>query len=738
MRARQKISRAGVELIKSFEGLRATAARLPDGRWTLGYGHTFSAREGARVTQEDADALLRFDLLPIVDAINNLILAPINQNQFDALVSFCFNIGIDNFAASNVLKCLNEGRTTEAALAMDGWRSAEFNGQTYVLAPLIRRRAAEKSLFLTPEDSAGPAPSLLVQPTQDFGHDSGPPPQMIASDRGPDPSPARDAAPAAYAMGQPGLSPYAQPVAQPRPAAAPERQVIDINAFAPRTMAAPAPYAAPHEIVHESLPDTPVPSSAVREVPYAAPAFAVPAPYDAEPQMSPEVQAALARAQEEQRLREETRRQAEAMAAARAGEEARLEQAHREQMRIQQEAFEREARERVAVEAARLEQARQDQIGREQARLEQVRRDEERQDQERRLELERRLEQERQDREREAREKAAAASLAVPIDDEAEKQRKAEAAAALMRLYSPYGGGGMGRSLGTVAKPAGAPAPPAPPAFTPVVAPAPQEFVNHNIMTPAAAVSGPIGPASKPENVAPAAPSGPPAESHAEDDGEVGDNDSVVDFMPAGSPRTVAPPTIVALNPYARPVTPQAPPDEAARPALVEVPRPQPVDLAVNPASAETAAAQPLHWREQLQRPLPENYRNGEGVAAQASLLQTPPASHYESLYQDDNEAWTMDGGRIAVASSDEHGHEHVSWLRMLLDTVWMLIISFLGLGCLGVAAAAYIKSHDPAVIRNGFLNDYVSLSLVMAICGVLFVSISVWLIMKRLGGLKT
>ncbi|MEI9904960.1 MAG: lysozyme [Asticcacaulis sp.] len=80
MRARQKVSRAGVELIKSFEGLRSVAARLPDGRWTLGYGHTFSAREGARVTQEDADALLRFDLLPIVDTINNLILVPINQN----------------------------------------------------------------------------------------------------------------------------------------------------------------------------------------------------------------------------------------------------------------------------------------------------------------------------------------------------------------------------------------------------------------------------------------------------------------------------------------------------------------------------------------------------------------------------------------------------------------------------------------------------------------------------------
>ena len=121
MRARLKVSRAGIELIKSFEGLRQTATRLPDGRWTLGYGHTFSAREGARVTQEDADALLRFDLLPIVDAVNNLVLVPLNQNQFDALVSFCFNIGVDNFAVSTVLKRLNEGKPAEAAQAMDAW-----------------------------------------------------------------------------------------------------------------------------------------------------------------------------------------------------------------------------------------------------------------------------------------------------------------------------------------------------------------------------------------------------------------------------------------------------------------------------------------------------------------------------------------------------------------------------------------------------------------------------------------
>ncbi|MGA9658006.1 MAG: lysozyme [Asticcacaulis sp.] len=166
MRARHKISRAGIELIKSFEGLRQQAMRLPDGRWTLGYGHTFSAREGAHVTPEDADALLRFDLLPIVDLVNNLVLVPLNQNQFDALVSFCFNIGTESFVESDVLTCLNAGRAGDAAMAMDGWRSAEFNGQTYVLAPLIRRRAAEKDMFLTPEGHVQ-EPGLLARPLEE-------------------------------------------------------------------------------------------------------------------------------------------------------------------------------------------------------------------------------------------------------------------------------------------------------------------------------------------------------------------------------------------------------------------------------------------------------------------------------------------------------------------------------------------------------------------------------------------
>ena len=267
MRARQKVSRAGVELIKSFEGLRQTAARLPDGRWTIGYGHTFSAREGARVTQEDADALLRFDLLPIVDSLNNMILVPLNQNQFDALVSFSFNIGIENFGSSSVLKRINEGRMTEAALAMVAWRSAEFNGQTYVLAPLIRRRAAEKNLFLTPEDTAGNAPSLLVRPLADVEADaaSARPSEVDAPDRGgilsayPAGEPQAAAQPAPYAF---TLQPAAPEPAAFQPAAAPAIPAEPQRAASP-SVASQSPYSASSYAV-----DTPV-APAIPLSPYA-------------------------------------------------------------------------------------------------------------------------------------------------------------------------------------------------------------------------------------------------------------------------------------------------------------------------------------------------------------------------------------------------------------------------------------------------------------------------------------
>jgi lysozyme len=167
--SRHRVSRAAIELIKRFEGCRRHAAQLPDGRWTIGYGHTLTAREDAEVTEPDAEALLLYDLISVAHLVNENVYAPISQNQFDALCSFAFNIGSDNFRRSQVLKRLNAGAAVQAACAMELWRKADFEGERIVIDALVRRRAAEKALFLTPAGDAWvPAPSPVLRPVVDL------------------------------------------------------------------------------------------------------------------------------------------------------------------------------------------------------------------------------------------------------------------------------------------------------------------------------------------------------------------------------------------------------------------------------------------------------------------------------------------------------------------------------------------------------------------------------------------
>lgn len=168
MKPRYQVSRAAVELIKRFEGYRMKAAQLSDGRWTLGYGHTLTARAGASVSEQDAEALLLYDLITVAHAVNENVYAPLNQNQFDALVCFAFNIGIENFVRSDVLRRLNEGALLQAACAMEMWRKADFEGERIVVDALVRRRSAEKTLFLTPPDGEWiAAPSSVLRPKLD-------------------------------------------------------------------------------------------------------------------------------------------------------------------------------------------------------------------------------------------------------------------------------------------------------------------------------------------------------------------------------------------------------------------------------------------------------------------------------------------------------------------------------------------------------------------------------------------
>ena len=167
MKARYQATRAAIDLIKRFEGFRAKAAELPGERWTIGYGHTKSARPGAVISEADADALLIYDVAAVTAAINQWVFSPLNQNQFDALTAFVFNIGLPNFRRSSVLRRLNEGSYLQAACAMEMWRTADFEGERIVIDALVRRRSAEMALFLTPMEGHIPVPSLVIVPRVD-------------------------------------------------------------------------------------------------------------------------------------------------------------------------------------------------------------------------------------------------------------------------------------------------------------------------------------------------------------------------------------------------------------------------------------------------------------------------------------------------------------------------------------------------------------------------------------------
>lgn len=136
-----KISREGIVLIKSFEGFRPRALRREDGGWVIGYGHTLSAREGASVSEADAELLLRYDLLPVEGSVNEAGSAALNQHQFDALVSFVHSVGIDRFRSSDVLAHLVQGDAGRAADALMGWPEPDLPQAS------LRRRVAERALF---------------------------------------------------------------------------------------------------------------------------------------------------------------------------------------------------------------------------------------------------------------------------------------------------------------------------------------------------------------------------------------------------------------------------------------------------------------------------------------------------------------------------------------------------------------------------------------------------------------
>jgi len=135
-------------LIKEFEGLRQRAYLCPAGVWTIGWGHT-PASPGQWVSVEEAEALLRQDLKRFESALVQWISYKfLTSNQFSACVSLAFNVGLGAFRRSSVLRWLNAGDILRSANSFLLWDKAVVNGVLQSLPGLMRRRQAERSLFL--------------------------------------------------------------------------------------------------------------------------------------------------------------------------------------------------------------------------------------------------------------------------------------------------------------------------------------------------------------------------------------------------------------------------------------------------------------------------------------------------------------------------------------------------------------------------------------------------------------
>ena len=140
-----KTSPKGIALIKEFEGLRLKAYKCPGGVWTIGYGHTAGVKPGIVITKAQAEEYLKADLIAFERYLNGLGLA-LNQNQFDALVSFIYNVGTGNFSNSTLLRKVR-ANPQENSIMDEFLRWVYSKGR--VLPGLQRRRLAEMKLYFS-------------------------------------------------------------------------------------------------------------------------------------------------------------------------------------------------------------------------------------------------------------------------------------------------------------------------------------------------------------------------------------------------------------------------------------------------------------------------------------------------------------------------------------------------------------------------------------------------------------
>jgi lysozyme len=139
-----KIGKDGLSIIKHYEGLRLKAYLCPAGKLTVGYGHVILPGEKLSIiTDKKAHELLASDVSWAEDCVFKSVKVPLLQNQFDALVSFIFNIGGGAFKSSTMLKMLNNNRLADASIQFSRWTRAAGK----VMPGLVSRRESERKLF---------------------------------------------------------------------------------------------------------------------------------------------------------------------------------------------------------------------------------------------------------------------------------------------------------------------------------------------------------------------------------------------------------------------------------------------------------------------------------------------------------------------------------------------------------------------------------------------------------------
>jgi len=142
-----KTSPKGIALIKSAEGLRLKTYPDPGTGglpWTIGYGSTSGVTRNMVITEAQAEQMLAADLVRFERIVERAVRVPVTQGQFDALVSFTYNVGEGNFTKSTLLRKLNAGDAAGAAEQFTRW----VNAGGKVLPGLVKRRVAERALFL--------------------------------------------------------------------------------------------------------------------------------------------------------------------------------------------------------------------------------------------------------------------------------------------------------------------------------------------------------------------------------------------------------------------------------------------------------------------------------------------------------------------------------------------------------------------------------------------------------------